>query len=180
MNDIQELFGELQKNDKERWFVVYTKPRQEKKLAQYALKEKIYYYLPLKESIRHYKYRKKVFFKPLFSGYVFVRCDFEKRRTLVNSGHIVSFLNVINENELIDDLKQIFSGIEKGAELTIHDYPETGTEVKIISGPFSGLKGVVDEKSQENLVILRIHLLKKAVSIKVKPQNILLIKNTKK
>ncbi|MCD4819199.1 MAG: hypothetical protein K8S23_10960 [Candidatus Cloacimonetes bacterium] len=172
MSDIQELFGELEKSDDEHWFVVYTKPKQEKKLAQYALKENITYYLPLKESVRLYKYRKKVFYKPLFSGYVFVRCDFEKRRTLTISGHIVTFLNVINENELMDDLRQIFFGIEKGAELATHEYPETGTEVEIISGPFSGLRGVVEEKGEKNIVILQIHLLRKAVSVKVKHHNI--------
>ena len=179
MSDIQELFGELEASNGEKWFVVYTKPRQEKKLAEYALKENITYYLPLQESIRLYKYRKKVFYKPLFSGYLFVRCDFEKRRTLTISGHIVTFLNVINENELIDDLKQIYLGIEKGADLEIHDYPETGTEVEITSGPFSGLRGIVENKGEKNLVILHIHLLKKAVSVKVKSKNIKLLKSSK-
>ena len=59
--------------------MLYVRNRVEKKkLAEYSGKAEINYYLPLRESERIYDRRKIIFTKPLFPGYVFVKCNFIK------------------------------------------------------------------------------------------------------
>ena len=164
---IDELFGELEISENERWMVVYTKPKREKKLAKYAAENGIHYFLPLVDSVRVYSDRKVTFTKPLFSGYIFVKCDFEKKKSLIRTGHTVTFIKVQNEEELIYELKQIYLGKTKGAELKQTEYFDKGTRVLITSGPFEGLTGVVKDQKNVKDVILKINVLRQAVAVHV-------------
>ncbi|MCD4796531.1 MAG: hypothetical protein K8R49_05090, partial [Candidatus Cloacimonetes bacterium] len=175
--EVQELFGDLEPAEENRkWFVVHTKPRREKKLAQYSLQNKINYYLPLKDSIRVYQYRKVKFTKPLFSGYVFVKCDSEERRILTITGHTAYFLPVPNEEVFTGELKQIHFGRLKGADYRKAEFLEKGMKVIITSGPFEGLTGVVEDGKNVKRVILQVNLLRQAVSISASAKQIKIIK----
>jgi transcription antitermination factor NusG len=178
--DILELFGSLEIKPNEKWRVVYTKPRQEKKLAQYALEREIHYYLPLIESVRTYPTRKISFWKPLFPSYIFACCDVTKKDILQVSGHVKMFLNVPSETELVDDLRQIYQTMQVGADLQKHDYLEAGIKVKIIDGPFAGVYGYVENSYKKDKVVLQIQMLQKAVSIKVNAKNVQVVKRKKR
>ena len=54
------------------WFVAHTRPRCEKKLVQYCEREGLSTTLPCYRSVKKYRGKKVVFYKPLFPGYVFV------------------------------------------------------------------------------------------------------------
>jgi len=55
------------------WFVVYTKPRWEKKIARILTEKGIENYCPLNKVMRKWSDRNKVVLEPLFKGYIFVR-----------------------------------------------------------------------------------------------------------
>ncbi len=96
--EVQELYGDLNSAEGEqKWFVVHSKPRREKKLAEYSLRNKINYYLPQKDSVRIYKFRKVKFTKPLFPGYIFIKCTLKQRDTLIITGHTAYFLHIPDE-----------------------------------------------------------------------------------
>lgn len=166
---VDEIFGTLTKaKEGSRWLVVYTKPKREKKLAEYAKKRKINYFLPLILSLRKYKYRKIQFTKPLFPGYIFVKCNFREKNLLQISGHILTFLKVIDEDSFLDELNQIYLGKTKAEEVEIHDYVEIGTRVEITEGSLKGLKGLVTD-NEPNKIILSVNLLKRSIAVEIKP-----------
>jgi transcription antitermination factor NusG len=171
--EVEELFGNLEPaTDDRKWFVIRTKPRREKKLAKCSFKSNINYFLPLKDSERVYQYRKVMFTKPLFPGYVFVKCNSDEHRTLVLTGHTAHFLSVPNEKELTDELKQILAGRQLGADFIDTKYLDKGTRVKIISGPFEGLTGIVEDQNNIKEVVLQINLLRQAVSVAVSSRQV--------
>ncbi|MDD3049661.1 MAG: transcription termination/antitermination NusG family protein [Candidatus Cloacimonetes bacterium] len=175
-DEILELYGDLSPSEDDlRWTVVHTKPKREKKLAEYALKNHIFYYLPLMESIRLYQYRKVTFTKPMFSGYFFVKCNFKQQQILVNSGHIVNFLKIDSESEFLSDLHQIKSTRDMQAEFCPHPYLESGLTVKFTKGPFKGVSGLIKEVSKSNEVVLQIKMLRQAVSMKADPADLVII-----
>ncbi|MDO9578568.1 MAG: transcription termination/antitermination NusG family protein, partial [Candidatus Cloacimonadales bacterium] len=176
--EVKELFGDLNPAaDDQKWLVVRTKPRREKKLAGYAFKASINYYLPLADSIRVYQKRKIIFTKPLFPGYVFVKCSYEERRTLTITGHTAHFLNVINEAELLEELQQIYKGTQKGAEFRNAKFLESGTKVLITAGPFKGLTGYVENQKDITEVILQVNMLRQAVAVTVKSNQVKVIRD---
>ncbi|NQV18577.1 MAG: hypothetical protein HQ534_08550 [Armatimonadetes bacterium] len=167
--EIDELFGDLDPGEgDQKWYVVHTKPRCEKKLAEFSKQYEVNYYLPLIDSIRVYKNRKVKFTKPMFPGYVFVKCDPAGRRQLTITGYVAYWLPVLDQMELVSDLQQIHSGRELGVEFLRAEFLEKGTKVEITKGPFAGLIGYVKDQKDIKEVILQVTLLRQAVSISTK------------
>ena len=183
VNSFPELNGtlELGINDK-KWFVLKTKSRCEKKIANCAFENGIEYYLPLIDSFRVYQRKKAHFLKVLIPGYLFVKCDSEEKEVLFRSGYIANFLFVANQVELVNDLKRLqevkmvtqsssLRNIKIPVEETgfsvvpISDWPEEGFFVEILSGPLIGLTGLVESVENADRFIIRVNVIKKAVSI---------------
>ena len=176
----KQLNGELTIADSNhRWWVLHTKPRREKKIANYALKHNIQYYLPLKESVRKYKYRKVKFSKPLFPGYIFVKTTDSERNKLIVTGHVVNFMKVYSEKKLIEDLRNIYFGVDKKQDVENHPYLEKGYYVEFKSGPLKGVRGIVKSKDKLDQVVLQVRILHQAVSVKSDPSNLKLLSETK-
>jgi transcriptional antiterminator RfaH len=55
-----------------KWFVFYTKSRQEKKVNELLLKKKFEPFLPMQQVMRQWSDRKKKVTVPLFNSYIFV------------------------------------------------------------------------------------------------------------
>jgi transcriptional antiterminator RfaH len=58
-----------------KWYIVYTKPFKEKKVADFFSKKNIRHYCPMKRVISKYPNHLKETFKPLFASYVFIYAD---------------------------------------------------------------------------------------------------------
>lgn len=54
------------------WYVLYTKPRNEKKVAQLLQQKGIEVYCPIREEIRQWSDRRKKVLEPVFRSYIFV------------------------------------------------------------------------------------------------------------
>ncbi|HPR17276.1 MAG TPA: transcription termination/antitermination NusG family protein [Candidatus Cloacimonadota bacterium] len=173
--EVNTILGELISLPDKKWLVIRTKSRHEKKVADYAFNANIHYYLPLQDSEKIYQNRKIVFTKPLFSGYIFAHCDFKEKQTLVISGHVAHFLHVINEQELLDELRSIYFGNQREAVFRETEYLESGTRVQIVAGKLAGLTGYVKDQSNLSEVVLQVNLLHQAVAVTVNPSHVKII-----
>ena len=177
--EIQQLFGGLDPSEAaERWFVIHTKPRWEKKLAYYCYKREINYYLPLQKSIKEYGKRKVIFTKPLFPGYTFVKCTINDKPLLLRSGSIVRFIKVPDERELLADLNNIYATLSYDIPVKPHAYVKEGFTVKIKKGPYVGIEGIVLDANNPTEVIVGIHLIQQAVCVQVNSTDIEMIART--
>ena len=60
-------------NEEKKWYVVYTRPRWEKKVSGMLMSRGIEYYCPLNKVMKQWSDRKKIVLEPLFKGYIFVK-----------------------------------------------------------------------------------------------------------
>lgn len=60
-------------NEESKWYVVYTRPRWEKKVSGILMARGIEYYCPLNKVMKQWSDRKKIVLEPLFKGYVFIK-----------------------------------------------------------------------------------------------------------
>jgi len=165
-NDTIEIYGELEPGDDgSRWFAIYTKPRREKKLADYALKNKICYYLPLIESVKHYDRKKVIYTKPMFTSYIFVRATYEQKQLLIVSGHTVSFIRVKDEASFLKELRYIQLIRTKKVEAAPHQYLEKGSWVRFKEGPLKGVVGLVADCRNIKKVVMQVNILRRAISV---------------
>lgn len=129
--------------DEKKWFVIKTKPRAEKRVAQRLLDLGIENYLPLHRQLKVWHDRKKYVEQVLFTSYVFVLTTEKLRREAFMAAGVVKYLfvcgkiAVITEKE-IEQIK-VFCTLDE-IKITSENF-EIGDEVEIISGNLIGLRG---------------------------------------
>lgn len=99
--------------------------------------------------------------RPLFPGYIFAR--FHEAELVIRTAGVVQILGMVDTQQI--ETIRIAGEASTEANLTPCSY-RTGDLVRITSGPFTGCEGVVD-RANKNRLILKIDLLKRAVSIEI-------------
>src|SRR5678815_2883690 len=86
-----------------RWFVIYTKPRWEKKVAQLLDEKGIESYCPLNKVLKQWSDRKKVVLEPIFKSYVFVRVADEEKWELRSIDGVLNFVFWLGKPAIVRD-----------------------------------------------------------------------------
>jgi len=140
-----------------KWYVIYTKPRSEKKVAERLVESGYEAYCPVISVMKQWSDRKKKVQVPMFPSYVFIKIsDLERKNVLVDRG-VINYVfwqgkpAVVQENE-ITAVKRI---AEKGKSILIENNKLLkGETVTIPNGPFKGLEGVVQKSDEKKLSVL--------------------------
>ena len=138
------------------WYVVYTKPKWEKKVAEQLKKSGIECYCPLIIQERQWSDRKKKVEVPLFNSYVFVRLPENDRNAVFQSSGVVRYLfwlgkpAIVREEE-INVIKK-WLNTSDAIDLMIDTY-KIGDAIEVESGPFTAQKAVVQEINKTHYVL---------------------------
>ncbi len=157
------------------WFILHARPRAEKKIRDHYQREGWTIFLPLRCKEHRYGGRVRVFWSPLFAGYVF-GCFPEKHRyKLKQDHHVANVLPVVDQATLVDQLQQIRQAVACGEMLEVMPGVKTGTRVRITAGPFKGVEGIVEKVEGKTRVIVGIEMIQQAVAIGVESQAVELV-----
>ena len=74
------------------WYVLYTKLRREKKLAERLISEGRTVYCPLKKVVKQWSDRKKVVQEVLFPSFIFIQCRDKDRNKVFQNASAVRYL----------------------------------------------------------------------------------------
>lgn len=85
------------------WFVLYTKPRNEKKVAERLEKIGLTVYCPMTIQVKQWSDRKKKIEVPLFNSYVFVYLPEANRNLVFEVPGIVRYLFWLGEPAVVRD-----------------------------------------------------------------------------
>lgn len=149
------------------WYVAHTKPRCEKKLAEFCEREGFAFVLPCYDSARKYRSKTVVFRKPLFPGYVFLQLQKNNVATLRQNDYVANLLDVFDQATLARQLREILAALESGLVLQVAPDIGEGSRVKIKSGPLQGVEGWVEKRHGVNVVLLRLDFINQAAAVKV-------------
>jgi transcription termination/antitermination protein NusG len=141
------------------WYVMYTKSRTEKKVAERLEEKGIESYLPIVEELRQWSDRKKKVQKALFNGYVFVKIARKNLWEALQVPGAVKFVNFSGEHAVVRDeeISTIKRILETGIPVEADgSHIEAGQEVKILGGPLSGVQGECIQKGNKDYFIIRI------------------------
>src|SRR6187402_1930352 len=90
-------------NDEKKWYVVYTRPRWEKKVAYLLLAKGIEHYCPLNRVMKQWSDRKKVVLEPLFKGYIFVKLEEALKWDIKALDGIINFVYWLGKPALVKE-----------------------------------------------------------------------------
>jgi transcription antitermination factor NusG len=151
------------------WYVVYTYPRHEKRVAERLEQAQVEYFLPLYRTTHLWADRRKGVELPLFPGYVFVRIALVHRLRVLETPSIVRFVGIgqyptpMPENEVAT----LRRGLSRGAKVEPHPFLKIGERMRIKAGPFQGVEGVMIRSKNVVRVVLSIDLIMRSVAVEV-------------
>jgi transcription antitermination factor NusG len=161
------------------WRVIYTRGRHEKSVADELCEQGIEVFLPLVRTYRQWSDRKKSVELPLFPNYVFLRAnDSSLLKILKNKGVVKTVLYsgkpaIIQENQMKEIMKIIKYAHEPEVEF---DSLQTGSNVRIKSGPFRGMNGQLVERKGKYKFSVQFDSINACVLFEVDLKNIVLKK----
>ena len=148
------------------WHVLHTKSRQEKILAGELGAMGIAFYLPLVRRVRYYGPRKAVVEEPLFPGYVFLLGTLDQAYTADRTKRVAGIIRVNDQRRLDWELQNLQTVLASPVALDPFPFLKKGARVQVREGPLQGLQGIVDERSNNRLV-LQVETLGQAVSLEI-------------
>ena len=130
-----------------KWFVVYTKPQQELKVANQLSAMGITNYCPTITLVKQYSDRKKKVTRPLLSSYVMVKLEQNQRNKVFACSGIVRYLFFLGKPAVvpaseINLMQDHLNGVYNESKVTTLSVGDSHT---ITEGPFSGVSGRVVE-----------------------------------
>jgi transcription antitermination factor NusG len=142
------------------WYVLYTKPRQEKKASDSLNASGIEAYCPLVTVVKQWSDRKKKVQIPLINSYVFVNIEEHQREAVFKVSGIVRYLFWLGKPAVvraieIEALQKSLEGIVASFEVSAI---QKDTIYKIPEGPFQGFEGIVKNINATTIQLLLVDL----------------------
>lgn len=152
-----------------RWYAVYTYPRHEKAVAEQLEAKCVEAFLPIFARRSRWKDRNVELSLPLFPGYVFTRITMGDRTKIVSTPSVVRILSFNGRPAEIPDqeIESVRLCVGGGATLEVHPIPEVGELVRVCSGVFEGVEGIVLNRKNKCKVIISISLIHQAVALEI-------------
>ena len=158
------------------WYAFRVRPRHEK-LVSASLRGKGYEeFLPLTKSKRRWADRSPTIEMPLFPGYIF--CD-TARSEISRIRCTQGVVDVIRAGSSPLPANRLeIEGLRKAtdAELPLESWPyidpSTTGRLRIVSGPLSGLEGMLVQVRGKERLILSVDLLCRSVLVEVSPYSV--------
>jgi transcription antitermination factor NusG len=137
-----------------RWYAAHVRVNQEKHVASHLNARQVEYFLPTYESMHQWKDRKKSLSQPLFPGYLFVHIDLSHSLKVLSVPNVVSLVG--NRQAPMPVPANEIEGLRSGVHWKrIEPAPNgsVGQQVRICSGPFAGMEGVLIGTKNKRVVL---------------------------
>jgi transcription antitermination factor NusG len=167
---MRETLPKLEK----KWYLMYTNPRAEKKVAAAYDKMGLEYFLPLQRTIKQWSDRKKWVEEPLFKSYIFIHMDLEKSvyqaLSVLGASRLINFNGrpaIVDPRE-IEVVKRLLGNVGEIAvsaadfESLIH---QEGEEIEVIAGPLMGCEGKFLHKKGTQHVSIELKSMQQVVCV---------------
>lgn len=159
-------FCPMQKN----WFAIYTKSRNEKRVAELLSQQGIENYLPLMKKMRIWSDRKKLVEIPLFSSYIFVNIDEKEYYECLKVPGVVKFVSFERKRVSVPSyqIEAIRKYVETGEELIPNEGDFTiGKRVRVTRGGMKGLEGRLTEVLGKQRVKVEIESIQQSLFLQI-------------
>lgn len=139
------------------WYVVYTKPKWEKKVAEKLTEIGIECYCPLITQIKEWSDRKKKIEVPLFNSYVFVQLEEGDRNSVFQVPGVVRYLFWLGKPAIVRDeeINVIKTSLTSPniSEISVSSI-QVGDRIKLENGAFSNQDAIVKEVSKTHYILV--------------------------
>ena len=151
------------------WWAVYTRHQHEKVVAEMFELKGIEVFLPLYESVRRWKDRKKLLTMPLFPCYVFVRGSLNRRLPVLSTPGVHMILSHGERAAVIpeEEIEAIRRSVEGSFQVEPHPFLRCGELVRVTRGSLEGVEGILVRKKSQYRLVLSVNMLAQSVAVEI-------------
>jgi transcriptional antiterminator RfaH len=165
------------KNFANGWYLLYTRPRHERKLADHLSFLKLDYFLPTVKTLRTWHDRKKLIEMPLFPSYVFVNLkDMQGYYDALHADGALYYVKYgkevarVNES-VISNIQLVVAG---GQDIEVStDYFRAGQKLVISEGALTGLNCEMIEYKGTMKILVRVNLVHRSILVTVPSESLI-------
>lgn len=141
-----------------KWYVVYTKPKWEKRASEQLTQLGINCYCPMTKKIIQRSDRKIKKEVPLFNNYIFVQLIEKDRNKVFLSPGVVRYLfwlgtHAIVKDKEIETIKEWLDVGDTATEISVMQY-QIGQKIKLNTGPFCEQNVVIKDITKTHYVLI--------------------------
>ena len=145
------------------WYLVYTRPKNERKLCGFLAEHQLEHLLPTCKVLRQWSDRRKYIETPLFPSYVFVHlCSMEQYYLVLNHETALYYVRNGHKTAVIGNtvIQHIRTIVQSGLPVNVSTaHFQAGERIQVREGPFAGSVCEVVEYRNEMKVIVRLELI---------------------
>ena len=159
------------------WWAIYARHQHEKQVAETLEAKGFDVFLPVYESVRRWKDRRKVLSLPLFPGYVFVRGSHQRRLGILTTPGVHMILSRGDAAAVIpeEDVQAIRRSLEAKFAVEPHPYLNCGDRVRVTRGALEGIEGILIRKKNIFRLVLSVDMLAQSVSMEIDATDVELV-----
>lgn len=141
-----------------KWYVVYTKPKWEKRSTEQLVQLGVNCYCPTIKKIVQRSDRKVKVEVPLFNHYIFVQVAEKDRNMIFLSPGVVRYLFWLGTHAVVKDkeiatIKEWLNTGDTATDISVMQY-QIGDKIKLNSGPFYEQNAVVKDITKTHYVLI--------------------------
>lgn len=138
------------------WYALYTKPRNEKKVAQKLEAMGLQVFCPMVSTIVQWSDRKKKVQKPLINSYVFVKISDKSKLDVFQVSGVVRYVYWLGKPAIIkeEEIESLKKYLQEPILGVLVDSWEPKDKIVIREGVFKNTIGIVQENSKSQVVLL--------------------------
>jgi transcription antitermination factor NusG len=152
-----------------RWYAAYTSANHEKRVAVQLKERAIEHFLPLFESVRRWKDRRRKLELPLFPGYVFVRLALQDRLQVLQVPGVAKLVGFNGTPAELpqEEIEALRASLAFGIRAEQHPYLKIGRRVRVRAGSFAGLEGILTRKKSGPRFVMSLDIIMRSVAVEI-------------
>lgn len=151
------------------WFVVQTRARHERKVAERFAEHSVESFAPTCRELHAWSDRHKLVDVPLFPCYVFLRASAwrEVHRTVVSTPGVLGWVGTRGEPSPIPEsqVEAVRSLLAQGLAASPYPFLRIGQRVRITGGCLDGVEGILVGNSGGRRLVVSIDLIQQSMAV---------------
>lgn len=151
------------------WYAVHTRHQHERLVARTLANKGFETFLPLYTEVRQWRDRVKKVEVPLFTCYVFLRGDLDRRLPILTTPGVHGLLCSAGKLAGIpeEEIEAVRSVVENEINVEPHPFLKCGDLVRVKSGALRGLEGFLVRKKGQSRLVISVTLLERSIAAEV-------------
>jgi transcription antitermination factor NusG len=152
------------------WYALHTRSRHEKAVASRLRECGLQTYLPTVQEVHRWSDRKKKVEVPLFSCYVFLRCELtpENRNHVYRIDSVLGFVGNGAGMEIPEEqIENVRTLLSQTAPWRSHPFLKAGQRVRVRGGALDGMEGIFLSENGDHSLVISVDAIQRSMAVRI-------------